>query len=314
MKVLFTCACGVNSEKLFNNLRKDFKEKIILYGVDIKNKEKKTNLDFFYKVPFINKKIFLNKIFKICKKEKINLLFAWANKEIEVLSKNKDKFNKINTRIILNNYKKIKTFNDKLKTYNLLKRKKIQTPKYSALNKKTNLNRILKKYNYPLKSIIIKSRFGIGGRDTFLLCGNDYRKYTWFSRYGREKKIFKLKKNLIYKIKNKNFLVMEAMTKPAYDVDVFINNNDVTTSIRRRKNPAGIPYKGSKVVHNKRILQISKKIIKSLRLEFVLDLDFMTDEKNNPQILEINPRPSGSIVDSHKFGKKILTQAIRAFI
>ena len=41
MKVLFTCACGVNSEKLFNNLRKDFKEKIILYGVDIKNKEKK---------------------------------------------------------------------------------------------------------------------------------------------------------------------------------------------------------------------------------------------------------------------------------
>ena len=52
---------------------------------------------------------------------------------------------------------------------------------------------------------------------------------------------------------------MEAMTKPAYDVDVFINNNDVTTSIRRRKNPAGIPYKGSKVVHNKRILQISKK-------------------------------------------------------
>ena len=124
MKVLFTCACGVNSEKLFNNLRKDFKEKIILYGVDIKNKEKKTNLDFFYKVPFINKKIFLNKIFKFVKKEKINLLFAWANKEIEVLSKNKDKFNKINTRIILNNYKKIKTFNDKLKTYNLLKRKK----------------------------------------------------------------------------------------------------------------------------------------------------------------------------------------------
>ena len=70
-----------------------------------------------------------------------------------------------------------------------------------------------------------------------MLCGNDYRKYTWFSRYGREKKDFqKLKKNLIYKIKNKNFLVMEAMTKPAYDVDVFINNNDVTTSIRRRKN------------------------------------------------------------------------------
>ena len=41
MKVLFTCACGVNSEKLFNNLRKDFKEKYFMVSIlKIKRKNK----------------------------------------------------------------------------------------------------------------------------------------------------------------------------------------------------------------------------------------------------------------------------------
>ena len=108
---------------------------------------------------------------------------------------------------------------------------------------------------------------------------------------------------------------MEAMNKPAYDVDILKTKDNFVTSIRKRNNPAGIPYRGSKVIANKKILKISKKIVKKLKLKYILDFDFMTEtNSNNPTILEINPRPSGSVVDSHYKGKKILTKIIKTFM
>ena len=35
-------------------------------------------------------------------------------------------------------------------------------------------------------------------------------------------------------------------------------------------------------------------------LSYLLDFDIMFDEKNNPKLIEINPRMSGSISESYK--------------
>ena len=40
---------------------------------------------------------------------------------------------------------------------------------------------------------------------------------------------------------------MEALSSPSYDADVLKFNNYYKTSIRKRINPAGVPYKGSKL-------------------------------------------------------------------
>ena len=316
MRVLFTCACGQNSEKLFHDIKKDLGKKVLLFGCDIKKKFGKTNLHRFYKVSLKNNNNFLKQILKICKDNQINLIVAWADKEIEILSKNKNKFKKIKTKILLNNYKLIKIFNDKFKTFQLLKKMNIPLPRYKLLTKNLNIKQSLMNFGYPKKSVIIKSRYGIGGRGTYLLMGKDYKKYSWFGNFGREKKFFRINNKILSQIVQKNkSILMEAMNKPAYDVDILKTKNDFLTSIRKRNNPAGIPYRGSKVISNKKILRISKKIVEKLRLKYILDFDFMTRMNGNtPTILEINPRPSGSIVDSHYKGKKILTKMLRAFM
>ena len=108
---------------------------------------------------------------------------------------------------------------------------------------------------------------------------------------------------------------MEALVSPSYDVDILRYKKYYTSSIRKRKNPAGIPYKGSIVVNENRIEKTVKKISKFFDLEYILDIDFMThDNSKKPLVCEINPRPSGSIVDSQNQGKKIFTKFIKMLL
>ena len=102
---------------------------------------------------------------------------------------------------------------------------------------------------------------------------------------------------------------------PSYDADVLNYRNFYMTSIRKRKNPAGIPYKGSTIVLEKRIDQTINRILKNFHLKYILDFDFMTHHSSKkPLVCEINTRPSGSIVDSHNQGKKIFTKFIKILL
>lgn len=319
MNILFTCACGAKSEELFKSIRKDFKKRLKLYGCDIKKKVGKTYLDNFDKINFSNENIFIKQILKLCEKYKVDYLFAWADREIKIISKNIKKFEKKNTKVLLNSYKKTKILNDKFKTYQLLRDIGVDLPKYKLLKKFSDIDKLLKDFNYPHKSIIVKSRQGIGGRGVYLLVGNQKKekeKFKWFGNFRREKKFFFLNSTIKKKIFKPNIsIIMEALVSPSYDVDILRYKKYYTSSIRKRKNPAGIPYKGSIVVNENRIEKTVKKISKFFDLEYILDIDFMThDNSKKPLVCEINPRPSGSIVDSQNQGKKIFTKFIKMLL
>ena len=193
MNILFTCACGNKSEKLFKIIKKNFRQKINLYGCDVKKKIEKSYLDNFFQIDFKNEQKFIKQLLHICIEYRIDFLFASADREIDCLSKNSKKFNKIKTKILINNYKYTKIFNDKFKTYEALRKIKVEVPRYKLIKKMSNVNKILNEFDYPNKSVIIKSRQGIGGRGVYLLLGkqkSDQINYKWFGNYNREKKIF----------------------------------------------------------------------------------------------------------------------------
>ena len=110
-------------------------------------------------------------------------------------------------------------------------------------------------------------------------------------------------------------IVMEALNKPAYDADSIIINNKVSVIVRKRKNPAGVPYKGSKVIKNNSIEKQVSKIIKKEKLKYILDFDFMTKtDSKEPVIIEINPRPSGSIVDIDKKNEYLIINYFKSLL
>ena len=66
---------------------------------------------------------------------------------------------------------------------------------------------------------------------------------------------------------------------------------------RKRFNSA-VPNDGHIIVNDNKLIKLGNKIISSFNLSWLYDCDIMYDQNNIPQILEINPRPSGSMVVS----------------
>jgi predicted ATP-grasp superfamily ATP-dependent carboligase len=104
---------------------------------------------------------------------------------------------------------------------------------------------------------------------------------------------------------------MPLLKAPAYDVDVLATQGHAdAVMVRRRNNPAGIPYTGNLILSDPSIVGYCRDIAECLGLDALHDMDLMTDDHGKPCLLEVNPRPSGSVVAAHAAGYPIVAAAI----
>ena len=77
--------------------------------------------DKFYQVPRISEPEYIDIILDICKKEDISAVFSLIDPELSLLSKNKDRFEKINVKILGSSYELCERAFNKMKMYKWLK-------------------------------------------------------------------------------------------------------------------------------------------------------------------------------------------------
>ena len=77
--------------------------------------------DKFYKVPRMTEPGYIDIIFDICKKEKINAVLTLIDPELSLLAANKDKFAKLGVTVIGSSYELCERALDKMQMYNWLK-------------------------------------------------------------------------------------------------------------------------------------------------------------------------------------------------
>lgn len=85
--------------------------------------------DNYYIVPKITDSEYINIILNICKKEKINGVLSLIDPELSILSKNKEKFNKLGVKIIGSSYENCELSLDKMKMYEFCIKNKFKTAK-----------------------------------------------------------------------------------------------------------------------------------------------------------------------------------------
>lgn len=76
--------------------------------------------DKFYLVPRINDPKYVDELLKICKKEKIDCLFALIDPELSIIAKNAEKFKKNGVTPLISNYDAVELAFDKYKMYKYL--------------------------------------------------------------------------------------------------------------------------------------------------------------------------------------------------
>lgn len=109
--------------------------------------------------PIIYDESYIPFLLDYCKDNKIDILISLFDIDLPVLAKNRDKFTKIGTRVIVSDENIIDICNDKWKTYLYLKENGFNVPK-TYLNLHSAMLAIERgELNYP---IIVKPRFGCG--------------------------------------------------------------------------------------------------------------------------------------------------------
>ena len=245
----------------------------------------KNFVDSFYNIPKYNEKGYIQKLLRICEKEKVDFLVPLYEKEFITLCNSREDFFKIGTQLILSSKKIIEICNDKWKSYKFFKDNNIDIPlSYS----KEELEHILKEnknINFPL---IIKPLDGMGSNGVF--------------------KINNLKELLFFKDYVKNPIIQEFVEGKEYTIDVLcdLNSNIISIVPRLRMEVRSGEVVKSRTEKHEKIIKSTFSLCEKLRecgnIRGPLTIQCIITKYGQIKFIEINPRFGGGVPLTFKAG------------
>lgn len=280
INVLF-CSAG-RRVKLINNFRKTLGKdcKLIVAENSIYSPARYV-ADKSYTVPLINDKNYIDKIIKICEKENINLVLTLIDPEIELLSKNRDIFDKRNILLITPDVKTAELCFDKYKMYQYLVKNNINTTlTYGSFEEFKNEFDSQKIY-FP---VFVKPRTGSGSVGAKKV-----------SNIEELKNLCDLDKSLI---------IQEFMDGTDMDADVYVDtiSHKPVSIFSKRKISTTIGGANKTIsFKDQKLFDFIKKIIPLFVFNGTIDIDFFY--RNGEYYLsEINPRFGGAYLHAYGAG------------
>lgn len=274
-------------------------------------------VDKSYVTPHAKKKNFIKAMLGVCKKEKVDVVIPTAPWELTKFAKNIDFFEKNGIKLCISSAESIKITLDKRLLFEKCKQVGVPVPKYYLVRNLREFKKAVSLLGYPKKEVCFKPAMSAGSRGFRILS----KKADYFDLLLRQEggSIYKTLGSTIAILKLKksfpNLLVMEFLPKGEYSVDGLANKGKALILIPRirEKIAMGVSIKGKCVPH-KRIIKLSEKITKLLKLHGVFGLQFRLDRKGVPKIIEINARPHGSLIFSIAAGPNLLYLAVKLLL
>ncbi len=294
----------IKKKTKYNNLK--------IHTVDNKKKIKaKTFSDSFHRVSKPSSKNYLKEINKIIQKKKINIIIPGSDEEAEFFSKKKKYFLKKNIFVNVNTFDDYKKFINKEKFYRKLFAANLITKYWGAVKSKKNLKSKLNYFKKKKIEFILKPSKSRGGRNVYIFDKNI--KKIFYTNFKREKHIpFTMIDKTRFKFSKKDFpiIIMKKLFEPSFDIDILCNKGKLLRHVvRERLGAQGI--NGNIVKKNNFIFEkLSKKIARIFNLSGLYDLDVMLDVADFPNVIELNPRISGSISSSVQAGHNLIDDLI----
>ena len=237
--------------------------------------------DKFYLVPKIDSPNYIDKLLEICKKEKIDCLFALIDPELSLISKNAEKFIKIGTTPLISSYKSVELAFDKYKMFKYLESNGFKTAKTyidkSTFYKDLGNNEI----SFPVFVKPIKGSASIN-----------------ISKVNTKEEI-----ELLFSLYN-DLIIQEFMDGKEIGADVYIDpiSKKVVSIFTKEKIKmrAGETDK-ARSFKDEKLFQLIKQVVEKIGYVYMIDMDIF---KINGEyyISEINPRFGGGYPHAYESG------------
>jgi carbamoyl-phosphate synthase large subunit len=298
--ILVTAAGAPGAPGIMKSLRLNDERKIKIIATDM-NPE---SYGLFvaekgYVVPPGTSNEYISKMLEIVTKENIDAILPLSTYELMPLSKNKDKFGDIGTKVMVSDPKPLEIANNKGKLCEFLRKEGIPTPEAIMVDNLDEFERSVFKLGYPSVTVCVKPQISKGSRG-FRILKKDIDKLDLLMNYKPDNTVTTLE-DMISIFEGANpfpkLVVMEYLPGKEYSVDLLVRNGEPLITIPRSRDliKLGISFIGT-VENNEEITEMANRIVKAIGLDYNINLQFKYSFNEIPKIIEINPRVSGTIV------------------
>jgi len=284
INILITGISSSNSITFIKGLRKQTDIQFIISGTDVYEECYSPGASFcdnFYKIPYASENSFVLVLLKICKENSIDVLVPIIDEEFLPISKFRDDFEKLNTKVMLPKHEVLSICRNKVKTYDFLKHIGVPVPDiYLSIS---DIN------NFP---VIKKPVIGRGSKGINIILN---------------------KKKLKVSGNNKEYFYQKYVEGTEFTVDTLsdLNGNVLKVVSRvRLEVKDGKSIKGQ-IVKNKDIEDTVSKICTKLGLTGPACVQCILNSDNIPYFFDINPRIGSATILTIQAGMNIPFLAVK---
>lgn len=269
--------------------------------------------DSFYSIPPAkDEEKYLEKIFEISKKEKIDVILPQNTAELNLLSRKKDYFRDINVSVVVSEFDSMILANNKYELLKICKKLNIPYPDFFIVDNKKDLLEAAKKLGWPEKPLVVKLPCSNGSRGLRIIDEKlDYSK-LFFNE--KPTNIF-TKMYSFLEILSDHFqplIAMEYLPGEEITIDLFRDENTFISIPRVREEiRSGISFK-NKAYKNELLINYSRLLANYLDLKYCFGFQFKFSKEGIPKILECNPRVQGTMIFSTFMGANLIYSSIKS--
>jgi len=312
--VLVTCLGGALSVEVVQALAGQRALPIRVIGTDRDERTAAAQfVDACHRVPDGADPDYIASLLEICAAERVQVVIARADEEVEAIAASRGAFERAGIRCAVPEAQTVRLLRHKTKLLKFLEQSGIRVAGFKEAATAQELTDAAAALGYPARPVVVKPCTARGGRGALLVDAATDPLREWFTERAPWRTTLEtLASAWGVRPDRPALLVMEYLPGDAYDIDVLSQQGTVICSgIRKRYNPRGIPFTGCMTETDDAIQGKVEAAIAALKLDFGSDVDLAIAEDGEPQILEINPRFSGSIAGSLRAGGNFPLELVR---
>jgi carbamoyl-phosphate synthase large subunit len=313
-RILLTAAGGTLSPVTIECLKESRRHQVEVIAVDSRaDAIGRLFADHFYVVPAGDAPSYVERVEDLVKRLRVDIVLPCSDEEALALASNSVVFERLGCKLACAEIETLKVFANKVSSYRLLEKLGIRVPLWRVATTLEELVDVVRAMAKECGDLALKPAASRGGRNVFIIREGS----TEVSASARARREIHLDAETLFREhsdalrKHFPFLVMERLREPAYDIDVLAWRGQPLRIVpRRRLNPAGIPFTGSVMEESAALQELAESIVRTTKLSWLYDFDVMLSRQSVPMIVEMNPRPSGSVAAAVKAGVPLLDDVI----
>lgn len=311
--VMVTAAGGGLSAATVKALKASRRHALRVVAVDAGEREPVAArlADAFRRVPRGDAPDYVERVAAIVAAERVDLVLPCSDEEALALARARRALEQAGARLAAADAALLETLSDKDRAYRFLAERGLPVPRWRLCRDEAALDTALDEFAAAGEFVVRPAR-GRGNRGVRVVradIAGERRSHSGreihmdaaaFARDHRAGLALDLP-----------LLVTERLREPVFDIDILSWRGAAQRVVpRRRLNPEGMPFLGNVVEPRDDLVALGRRVAAALELSWLYDIDTMSAADGRPVVIEVNPRPSGSVAAAVAAGQPLLDDLV----